>query len=391
MNGHAPAQSTAPPRAPTAHGPRGRPARRRLSPTLAGYLARHFAARFLVLLGGVLGVILLVTAVEMLDQVANKPDTGLGTAVHMAALKLPRLAEEVMAFVVMFAAMASFWHLTRTQELVVARGAGVSAWQFLLPVVAVTVIVGLGTVTILNPVGSVLLRRFDTLAAEVDRGEATALAAVEGGLWLRQATGAGAAVIHARRLDRAEMTLRDVTIFRYTDADTFASRIDTARAVLKNGHWELHDARHARPGQPTANIARMRMETTLTPRRIENSFARPETISFWDLPGFIARMERAGFAAEAQKLQYHRLLSLPILLVAMVTLAANFSLRAPRRGGVLLLIGAGVAAGFAVHVLSNLVFALGLGGHLPVVLAAWSPAVVALSLGLSALLYLEDG
>jgi lipopolysaccharide export system permease protein len=75
----------------------------------------------------------------------------------------------------------------------------------------------------------------------------------------------------------------------------------------------------------------------------------------------------------------------------MVLLAAVFSLRPHRRGGVATTIVSGVLAGFVIYVLSNLVFALGLSAKLPVVMAAWTPAVVTLMLGVAILLHLEDG
>ncbi len=80
-----------------------------------------------------------------------------------------------------------------------------------------------------------------------------------------------------------------------------------------------------------------------------------------------------------------------MLLAAMILLAATFSLRPHRRGGVVATIVAGVLTGFLIYVLSNIVFALGLTSKVPVVMAAWTPAVVSLMLGGASLLHLEDG
>jgi lipopolysaccharide export system permease protein len=131
--------------------------------------------------------------------------------------------------------------------------------------------------------------------------------------------------------------------------------------------------------------------TNLTRDKILDSFAPPETISFWSLPGFIELLTEAGFSAVRHKLQLHRLLATPVLLAAMVLLAASFSLRPQRRGRVGLVILSGVLAGFLLYFLSNFVFALGLSGRIPVVLAAWTPAGVSVMLGIATLLHLEDG
>jgi lipopolysaccharide export system permease protein len=126
-------------------------------------------------------------------------------------------------------------------------------------------------------------------------------------------------------------------------------------------------------------------------QEIEDSFASPETMSFWDLPRFIAVLEEAGFTAVKHRLYYQSLLAAPLLLCAMVLIAATFSLRPGRRAATAYLVAGGIAAGFLLYFLSDLVFALGLSGKVPVVLAAWSPAGVSTLLGISMLLHFEDG
>ena len=101
-------------------------------------------------------------------------------------------------------------------------------------------------------------------------------------------------------------------------------------------------------------------------------------------------LESAGFSALRHRLYYNSLLSGPLLLCAMVLIAATFALR-PGRGGTGRLVVAGVGTGFTFYILSDLVYAMGLSGRLPVELAAWVPAIVCLLLGGSSLLHLEDG
>ena len=155
------------------------------------------------------------------------------------------------------------------------------------------------------------------------------------------------------------------------------------------GRW-----RTASPSTPTAAPGRASCSyfpTDLTPDRIENSFASPDTLSFWALPGFIAVLEQAGFSAVRHRLHFQSLLALPVLAAAMALLAAGFSMRSTRRGGVAQMIGAGVAAGFALFVLDKITSEFGEAGTLPVELAAWAPTIAGLMLALALLLHLEDG
>ena len=102
-------------------------------------------------------------------------------------------------------------------------------------------------------------------------------------------------------------------------------------------------------------------------------------------------LEDSGFSAVRHRLQFHSLLALPMLAVAMALLSAGFSMREARKGGVAQMLGAGVAAGFALFLLDRVTGEFGETGTLPVVLAAWAPATAGLMCALALLLHLEDG
>jgi lipopolysaccharide export system permease protein len=365
--------------------------RLRLSATLTSYVARQFTFRLFTFFLVLVGIIILVSIVDLLDRMATKDNVGLTVVIEMAFLKLPFLSQEVMPFTVLFAAMATFWRLTRSNEVVVTRAAGVSVWQFLLPVVAVAVLAGVFTVTIMNPLSSVLLARFEQLESRYVKNQTSFLTVSESGLWLRQADPDGQSVIHAQRVSKDSTALKDVIIFRLGDDDSFEGRIDARRATLQDGYWLIRDAWLSNPGKVSVFQERMELPTDLTMEKIQESFAPPETISFWSLPSFIQLLERSGFSAQRHKLQLHRLLAMPLLYAAMVLVAATFSLRPQRRGKVVALILTGVGAGFLLYFLSNFVFALGLSAKIPVILAGWTPAGVSMMLGIAMLLHLEDG
>ena len=362
-----------------------------LSPTLTAYIGRQFVTRFLSIFLTLCGVIMLVSVVDLLDRLANRPDVGLGTVLQMVLLKTPFLSQEIMPFTILFAGMATFWRLTRTNELVVARSAGVSVWQFLLPVVLGAAIIGGLSVMVLNPLASIPLSRYQQIESRVFSDGGSVLSVQRTGLWLRQADPEGQSVIHAQRVSSDTLTLHEVIVFRFGPEDRFLGRIDAPQAELQDGIWALRDAWQAEPGQQPTFSETLEVATELTPDKIQDSFAPPETVSFWSLPGFIKLLERAGFSGHRHRLHFHRLLALPLLFVSMILIAATFSLRPQRRGRIGLVILSGVGAGFLLHLISNFVFALGLSGRLPAELAGWTPAGISLMLGVTLLLHLEDG
>ncbi|GAB6054430.1 LPS export ABC transporter permease LptG [Magnetospira thiophila] len=366
----------------------------RVSSTLSYYIGRRFLISVLGLYVSFLTLILIFDMIELLRRAASKPNISFGLIVEMGLLKLPQMGQEALPFAVLLGGMMAFWRLSRNHELVIARSAGVSAWQFLLPVMVLSVTLGILQVTVFNPVSSMTLARFVQIETAVLKGQQSALALSQTGLWLRQANEDGQSVVHAVRVHQARTSvgLEDVSIIIYKGIDQFGNRIEAESAELEDGFWHLYKVWIYTPEQPPRFAEELLFATDLTLNRIQDSFAPPETMSFWDLPKFIKTLEASGFSALRHRLHFHALLAAPLLLCAMVLIAATFTLRlSQRRGGATRIIVGGVLAGFMLHVFTDVVFALGLSDRIPVVLAAWTPSGVTTLLGLAMLLHLEDG
>jgi len=98
-----------------------------------------------------------------------------------------------------------------------------------------------------------------------------------------------------------------------------------------------------------------------------------------------------GLRANAFSMQFHSLVTLPPLLVAMTLIAATVSMRFARMGQSATVILGGVLAGFLLYVISVLVRAFGNAGFVPPFVAAWTPVMVAMFFGVTFLLFREDG
>ena len=360
-------------------------------PTLSAYLGRHFIVGMATAMGVLLGLVFVIDFAELFRRSWGKEDVSFPIVVQMAVLRIPFMAQEVLPFAALFGAMLAFARLARTNQLVAVRVAGLSIWQFLSPALVIALLTGVLVVTVFNPLASATTSLYESLEARYLRGQASLLAVSRSGLWLRQADAAGQSVFHARNVSRDGAELSDVIVFTYDDDGRFTGRIDADAATLDKGYWRISDALLAGPDRPVKRVDDYRLPTTLTLERIRDSFAPPETLSFWSLPGFIATLEKAGFSALRHRLHLHSILAGPLLLFAMVLVAATFTIRMTRRGGAGLLVAGGVLVGFVLYFLSDVVHAMGLSGNVPVVLAAWAPAGVVTLLGLSALLHLEDG
>jgi lipopolysaccharide export system permease protein len=358
-------------------------------PTLFRYLFGRFLAAFGAIMLGLLCIVYLFSTIEMARRAA-KYDVPFRTVLGMAGLQLPEFGQILLPFGILFAAIYTCWRLNKTSELVVIRAAGVSAWQFLSPMLACALLAGLFSTAVVNPVSSTLLAKYNQMVTIHLQANSNLVTVSRTGIWLRQPVPEGYALMHAGSFDRAEWRLSDVTLFFFDKADNFQSRIDSPIAYLRPGHWEIRSALVNERGAARREEVR-RLPTELTSQKIEESFADPDTISFWSIPEFIHIMEETGFPTVPLQIHFQALLAQPFLFLAMVLLAATFSLRPPRFGGTGGMIVLGVAIGFFIFFMESMLHAFGASHKIPVYLAAWTPAAVSLLLGTTALLHLEDG
>jgi lipopolysaccharide export system permease protein len=369
--------------------------------TLMAYVARRFAAMALLMVLSLSALVALFDLIELLRRAATRPEANFALVAQIAALRVPYVAMQILPFAVLLGGIIAFWRLTRFSELIVARAAGISAWGFLAGPVLVALLLGLGASTALSPLSSAMLARAERLDQLYLRNVGGITALAGGRLWLRQADEGlqpqGVAIISGRPMATRELRpgealrLSEVTIWRLSADDRPLARIEAASALLQPGRWRFEGAVVFGAERVASAPQNLDFPTELTPERIENSFATPDTLSLWALPEFIKILEDAGFSAIRHRLHFQSLLALPLLATAMALLAAGFSMRSARRGGVARMIAGGVSAGFALFVLDKITGEFGEAGTLPVVLAAWAPAGAGFLLAAALLLHLEDG
>jgi lipopolysaccharide export system permease protein len=297
---------------------------------------------------------------------------------------------QTVPFVGLFAAMATLVSLNRKYELVIARAAGISAWQFLLPACFGAFLFGVLAVGVLNPIAAAGFSRSEILETEIRSGKSNAISAFSTP-WIRQKTIEGDTIIGARAVLRKGLELADAVFFKLDDKGDIIERLDARRVRLRDGNWQLFNVTRLRDGQHPETLDTVRVPTNLRPEFVQERLARPETIPFYELPSKIDVARSFGLRADAFAMQLQSLLAMPALLVAMTLIAATVSMRFARMGQSATMILGGIFAGFLLYVVSVLVKAFGNAGFVPPYVAAWLPVVVAMFFGVTFLLYKEDG
>jgi lipopolysaccharide export system permease protein len=364
--------------------------------TLSLYIARRFLGSVGRVFLAFFAVLMLIDMIEQLRRFADA-DIGLSGAANMALLSVPETMYRILPLIIVMGAIANFLGLARSSELVVVRAAGRSGLRFLVAPLLVSIALGFLAVALFNPLVAATSKAYDDMRSELSQGGRSVLSVADTGLWLRQGSEDGQTVIQAARSNLDGTELFGVTFLGFDQDGRPTRRVEAETAQLVAGAWQLTgtktwDLTAPNPEQSAVRDAGpVALPSDLTPERIRDSFGTPSAIAFWNLPGYIADLERAGFSAQAYKLWYQMELALPLLMAAMVLVAAGFTMRHVRFGGTGKMVLFALLAGFGFYFLRNFAQALGDSGQIPILLAAWSPPVAAVMLSLSLLLHLEEG
>lgn len=353
------------------------------------FFIRNLKMMFQFFLGITL-IAFLVDFVEFTRRTSTLEGYNVTLALAASAMRVPMILQTAIPFVVLFSAMATLTSLNRRYELVVTRAAGVSAWQFLAPLCALSLLTGVVGATGFNALAALALDKSQQIEASfsgpaANRSDGNTIP------WLRQQTEEGVTIIGAATTAERGLLLSDAVFVRIGTDGAIIDRTDAKQAVLRDGAWHLSNAVTYRVGQAPVHNETMEMVSTLDPIFIEEQFVAPELIPFHELPRKIAAARSFGLEANALATQLHSLIALPALLVAMTLIAATVSMRFARMGQSVTIILGGVLAGFLLYVVSVLVKAFGSAGFVPPVVAAWFPVLVAGFFGVTFLLYREDG
>src|SRR5262245_56730684 len=168
---------------------------------IAGTLARYFGLRFvnavLIVFVGLFVLVALIDYIELMRRAGDVRNVSALLVAKTSFYRVPQVVERILPFCVLIGAMSCYLNLSRRLGLVVARSAGMSAWQFVTPAVVMAFVFGIIATTIYNPVSAILQERSKRFEAELFGQTANALGRSGGTFWVSQRTGEGQAIINA--------------------------------------------------------------------------------------------------------------------------------------------------------------------------------------------------
>lgn len=362
---------------------------------LSRYINRQLLLNFAIVFFGILGIILMFDTIESLRKISGRDDVTLWFAAQLAITRVTRTVEIVIPFVLMVSAMITFWKLSKNNEFVIIRAAGVSIFSFLKPLVITTFFIGLGNAFLFNPIAAKMYEWHQILDYRLETKNPNAMLFSSKGLWIREAIDKDKILLvqakTVRQEDDGYIWMRNVSITELDNNSQIKRSYEAYFATLEDNVFHLKDVKLIVGGKPLKSMEDYAYKTTIDVKRIKENFVEPEAISFWQLPDTIHFYEKAGFSARQHWMRFLSLLISPFLLIGMLMLAAVFMLQNTQRGSAIMWrVIISIATGFSFYFLSQVIYAFGVNGYIPIWLAVSAPTMVILLISTSLLVRTDE-
>ncbi|MCX8505592.1 MAG: LptF/LptG family permease, partial [Alphaproteobacteria bacterium] len=239
-----------------------------MSWTLSYYIGRRFLSWVGLMLFALAVLVSLGNFLELLRKTAASENVTIGRMIPVVLYRLPFDMQYYLHFVVLFATIICFWQLSRTSELIVARAVGVSARQFLTPVVVIGVSLALFKILVWSPISAATYTRYERLLAVVQGGVTTEFDLVANNLWLREKLSrdnfTGSYILHARKTSPDFIHVGRVSIMLFDQEGSMEKRYDAERVELVVGNWQLFNVTETLMGELPVPVANFSLPTEFT-------------------------------------------------------------------------------------------------------------------------------
>jgi lipopolysaccharide export system permease protein len=274
--------------------------------------------------------------------------------------------------------------LQSRRELTAIKSSGASMWRIMRAPALVVLLFGFFMTFYGDGVLTTINRSLD---ANVP-GSDTTFTPGEG-MWLEQTGGGKHYVVQVAHIlkDGAESAqFRAFMPDGLTDGRFYASK-----ALLMPGYWLLPTALRYRAGKKTEYLTNFRIPTDMTLSDLQLKLKSTASMTFYELASSLTKNLTDPTLRNGILTRFLGLICLPALLVGSLFIAFAYTAGYRRTNGYGRAIIFAILTGFVVFVVTEMADRAGSAGVLDPMFAAVGPAFVTLVIGLTILLYKEDG
>lgn len=343
--------------------------------TLDSYITAAYLRYVLLSAVTLLSIFYIASFLDLSDKVF-KGTTSWLTLAEYFRYATPEWIYYVLPLAVLLGTLVTIAVLTKNSELIVMKACGISLYRLASPMLVTSLIVGgaifLMQETILGP----STRRADEVKSVMRGGDPQAFN-ILGNRWL---VGSSGEIYHYQALNPRTRTLTGLEVYEFTprmEQLVRRSFIESAK-FAGDGEGDMWEVTRGwtRDFDATGDVTMAPFDNARRTLESADYFGaeapNPRFMGYRQLRQYTDVLRDGGFDVLSQDVELARKLAFPFVTLIMTLLAVPFGATIGRSGAM-----GGIAVGIALAIsywaLISLFAAMGKGGALPPILAAWAP------------------
>ena len=352
------------------------------------YFTKNLVQYFLIALFSLIALIFFIDLIELFRRASNKigvahlQQANFYDILGMASLKITGNIEKILPFAVLIGSIFCFNQWRKNNYYIITRSSGLSLWKIITPSLLCFFILGIFSITVLNPFSTIMNKKYENLETIFFKHKKLNNFSFDNkGFWMKQTFNGKTIIINAYKVNSKLQTLDDVNIFILNENADFEKRVSAKTAKFDKNKLSLSNAIITDSQSLINSFSKYNLNLDLTSENINISILEPETIFIINLPNYILNMKKFGLNISKHLIHLFKLVCQPLLLISMILLSASLMLRSSERKVKVGIVSLTLVVGFSLYFVGDFVFALGSSEMLHPIVSGFGPTLIGLFSG----------
>lgn len=352
------------------------------------YFTKNLVQYFLIALFSLIALIFFIDLIELFRRASNKigvvhlQHANFYDILGMASLKITGNIEKILPFAVLIGSISCFNQWRKNNYYIITRSSGLSLWKIITPSLLCFFILGIFSITVLNPFSTIMNKKYENLETIFFKHKKINNFSFDNkGFWMKQTFNGRTIIINAYKVNSKLQTLNDVNIFILNENADFEKRVSAKTAKFDKNKLSLSNAIITDSQSLINSFSEYNLNLDLTLENINISILEPETIFIINLPNYILNMKKFGLNISKHLIHLFKLVCQPLLLISMILLSASLMLRSSERKVKVGIVSLTLVVGFSLYFVGDFVFALGSSEMLHPIVSGFGPTLIGLFSG----------
>ena len=299
-------------------------------------------------------------------------DVGIYLPLILSFLYVPSLFYNMFPFVILLSGIWFFLNIKRTDEVTALKISGLSNFSIIIIPSVVSVILGIFFITAINPVTSVLVKKYEKTKGSFEKDQDYLAAITINGIWIKEKNN----IVRAAKLSNDKFI--DVSIYEFDEENNFERRLEAKSANINLKNWVLHDVKVIDVNGKTIeeNLSNVSYRSMYDINQIKSLYSNLDTVSFWNIKNEIALLENRGYSTNEMRSKMHQSIAFPFFLISMVFLSGVISLGFYLKDNNWNYVFISIISSVLIFYFNRFSAALGKTDKLPIEVSVWIPILI---------------